>query len=152
MFHGGQPSRIATLLNRVTATMASAGLSPKRLVTLEVAGRRTGRRRSLPVVVAEHEGERYLVAMLGRDAKWVKNVRTAKGRAVLRHGHRESVILEEVEPRERAPILKRYLDVAPGARAHMPVGRNASQEEFERIAERYPVFHVRALSDQQRDS
>jgi hypothetical protein len=43
---------------------------------------------SLPVVVADFEGERYLVAMLGEGVHWVANVRTAGGPAVLRHGRR----------------------------------------------------------------
>jgi hypothetical protein len=33
-----------------------------------VRGRDTGRVLSLPVVVADYQGDRYLVAMLGRDA------------------------------------------------------------------------------------
>jgi hypothetical protein len=32
------------------------------------------------VVVADHERERYLVAMLGINANWVVNVRAAEGR------------------------------------------------------------------------
>jgi hypothetical protein len=95
------------------------------------------------VVIAEHEGERYLVSMLGEHAAWVANVRAADGRAVLRHGRREQVLLEEVEPRSRAPILRRYLEVAPGARAHCPVDRRAALRDFEAIAPDYPVFRVR---------
>ena len=142
MFRGGRPNRVAVLLNRGTVAAASHGLTPKRLVTLEVRGRRTGRVISLPVVVAEHAGERYLVAMLGSDAGWVRNARAARGRVVLRHRAREAVQLEEVAPRERAPILKRYLEVAPGARAHIPVDRHAPLAQFEQIAEQYPVFRV----------
>jgi hypothetical protein len=113
MFRGGQPNHVATLLNRGTAGAASAGLAPKRLVSLQVRGRHTGRLHSLPVVVADHQSERYQVAMLGTDADWVSDVRAAAGRAVLRHGHRERVRLEEVDPSQRAPILKRYLELAP---------------------------------------
>jgi hypothetical protein len=119
---------------------------PNRLNTLEVRGRRTGSRFSLPVVVADYEGERYLVAMLGEGTAWVSNVRAACGHAVLRHGRPELVRLEEVDPRARAPILQRYLQVAPAARAHIPVDRRAPLPEFERIASRYPVFRVRADS------
>jgi hypothetical protein len=70
------------------------------------------------VVVADHEGERYLVAMLGEGVNWVSNVRASGGQAVLRHAGREAVRLEEVDPGDRAPILKRYLQLAPGARGH----------------------------------
>jgi hypothetical protein len=85
---------------------------------------------------------RYLVSMLGNDANWVRNVRAAGGLAALRRGIREQVQLEEVEPGDRAPILRRYLAVAPGARPHLPVDRHAPLEEFERIADQYPVFHI----------
>ena len=130
------------LLNRGTAAIAAAGIGPRRLSRLEVRGRRTGRRLSFPVVIAEYEGQRYLVAMLGRKANWVRNVRAAGGKAVLSHGRREHVVLEEVHPRGRAPILRRYLNVAPGARAHFPVDRHAPLEQFELIAEEYPVFRI----------
>jgi len=113
MFGGGRPNRVATLLNHGTAVAASAGLAPKRLVSLEVRGRRTGRTLSLPVVVADYADERYLVAMLGNDANWVRNVRADGGRVVLRHGHRQNVRLEEVDRGRRAPILQRYLELAP---------------------------------------
>ena len=143
LYSGGRPQRLARLLNRGQAALHSAGIWPKRLATLEVRGRRSGRRRSLPVVIADIEGERYLVAMLGEGAGWVANVRAAGGQAVLRHGRREPVVLEEVEPGERAPILRRYLEVAGGARAHFPVHRRAPFSEFEEIAPQYPVFRVR---------
>ena len=90
------------------------------------------------------EGERYLVSMLGRNTNWVRNLQAADGRAVLRHGRREIVQLDEVDSSASAPILRRYLQVAPGARPHIPVDRWASLAEFGRIAADYPVFRVRA--------
>jgi hypothetical protein len=133
---------VARALNRGQAALPSAGIWPKRLATLEVAGRRSGRRVSLPVVIADYDGERYLVAMLGEGAAWVANVRAAGGRAALRHGRREEVRLEEVAPADRAPILRRYLEVATGARAHFSVDRRAPLSEFEALAPRHPVFRV----------
>jgi hypothetical protein len=57
------------MMNRLSALQFSAGLlSPTWAMALEVPGRRTGHVISLPVVVAEYEGERYLVSMLGNDA------------------------------------------------------------------------------------
>ena len=146
MYRGGRPNRLAALLNRVDRAVASAGRGPHRLVTLEVRGRHSGRFISIPVVVADHEGERYLVAMLGEGTNWVANVRAADGRAVLRHRRPEAVRLEEVDPRARAPILRRYLELAPGGRAHIPVDRRAPRADFERIAAQYPVFRIRADS------
>jgi hypothetical protein len=96
------------------------------------------------VVIADYRGERYLVAMLGEHTSWVANVRAAGGNAVLRHGRRESLELQEVEPSMRAPVLRRYLEVAPGARPHIPVNRQAPLAEFEKIAPEYPVFILRS--------
>ena len=147
MYADGRPNGLARVLNRMWAVVWGAGLWPGRMSTLEVRGRRSGRPVSLPVVVADHEGERYLVAMLGERSAWVSNVRAAGGSAVLRHGSREAVWLEEVEPEDRAPILRRYLQVAPGARPHFAVDRGAPLGEFARIAAGHPVFRVRAASE-----
>jgi deazaflavin-dependent oxidoreductase (nitroreductase family) len=144
MYAGGRPNRLARFINGIWTRAASAGFGPSRVSSLAVRGRRSGRPTSFPVVVAEHEGRRYLVAMLGQRSNWVANVRAAGGHAVLSRGHPEPVMLEEVEPAARAPILRAYLRMAPGARAHIAVAPNAPLSEFERIAADYPVFHVRA--------
>jgi deazaflavin-dependent oxidoreductase (nitroreductase family) len=143
MYRGGRPNRVARLLNGIWRLSADAGLAPNRLSTLEVRGRRTGKLRSFPVVVADYAGERYLVAMLGQGANWAANVRAAGGRAVLRHRRREAVRLEELDPAARGPVLQRYLKLAPGARAHIPVDPDAASAEFDAIAGQYPVFRVR---------
>lgn len=144
MYRRGRPNRVAALINRAGAISASAGLPPKRLVALEVPGRRTGRLLSFPLVVADYQGERYLVAMLGQNTNWVRNVCAADRRVVLRHGRRETVRLEVVDLSLRAPILRRYLQLAPGARPHIGVDRHAALPEFERIAAQYPVFVIRS--------
>jgi deazaflavin-dependent oxidoreductase (nitroreductase family) len=143
LYRGQRPHRLARLINRAWATFAGVGLAPKRLVRLEVTGRRSGATISLPLVVADYQGERFLVSMLGESSNWVRNVRAAGGQAVVRHGRREDVLLEEVEPGLRAPILRRYLECAPGARSHIPVERRAPTEEFNTIAPSIPVFQIR---------
>jgi hypothetical protein len=142
LYRGGRPNRLAALLNRAWSMLWAAGIGPERLAALEVRGRRSGRQLSCPVVIADYQGGRYLVAMLGEGTQWVANVRAAGGRATLRHGRREAVHLDEVEPAARAPILRRYLELAPGARPHIPVDRAASLAAFEGIAPRYPVFRI----------
>jgi deazaflavin-dependent oxidoreductase (nitroreductase family) len=143
MYRSGRPNRLASMMNRVSAALASAGLTRNRMVTLEVRGRRSGKLIALPLVPVEHRGDRYLVAMLGTGTGWVANVRAAGGNAVLRAGSRTPVRLEEVGAAARAPILRRYLQVAPGARPHIPVDRHAGEEAFEEIAAQFPVFRVR---------
>ncbi|WP_276806472.1 hypothetical protein [Mycobacterium nebraskense] len=143
MYRGGRPGFPARVMNRLSALQYSASvLSPTRAMTLEVLGRRSGRVVCVPVVVVDYDGERYLVSMLGNDVNWVRNVRAADGRAVMRRRHAEQVHLLEVAIDGRAPILRRYVAVAPGARPHIPLTRNAPLAEFERIAARYPVFRI----------
>jgi deazaflavin-dependent oxidoreductase (nitroreductase family) len=142
LYQGKRPNWLARLVNGASARLAAVGIGPGRLVMLEVTGRRTGKTICFPVVVADYQGERYLVSMLGEGTNWVRNVRAANGRAVLRRGHRAVIRLEEVETGQRAAILRRYLECAPGARSHIPVGRGAALPEFEHIAARYPVFRV----------
>ena len=96
---------------------------------------------SFPVVVADYQGERYLVAMLGQKTNWARNLR-ADGHAVLRRGRPEDVSLVEDLSDNRAAILRRYLEVAAGARPFFPVVRHAPLTEFERIVDLYPVFRV----------
>jgi deazaflavin-dependent oxidoreductase (nitroreductase family) len=140
LYEGGRPGLLARLLNRGFATLHARGLGPGHWVTLEVAGRRSGRTLSFPLVMAAVDGQRYLVSMLGRDAAWVHNVRAAGGHAVLRHGRTERVRLEELAIEKRAPVLKAYLQRAPGARPHLPVDKDAPLEAFEAIAAQTPVF------------
>jgi hypothetical protein len=144
LYRDGHPNRFARLQNRGSAVAFAAGILPKRAAALEIQGRRSGRTVSFPIVIADFEGERYLVSMLGKDTNWVRNLKAADGRAVLRHGRRECVHLTEVDPGVRAPILRRYLQVAPGARPHIPVDRKAPLADFERVAADYPVFRVDA--------
>ncbi|MGZ8750734.1 MAG: nitroreductase/quinone reductase family protein [Pseudonocardia sp.] len=144
LYPGGRPNRLARVLNRLSVVQVAAGLLPERVVTLEVPGRVSGRTVSFPLVAVEQDGATYLVAMLGRRTNWVRNVAANGGRAVLRRrrGGPAAVELQEVDPADRAPILKRFLAVAPGARPHIPVDQHAPLAEFARIAPDHPVFRV----------
>lgn len=142
LYQGNRPGPLARLLNRGWAIAHARGIAPDYLVTLEVRGRRSGRTISFPLVMAVVDGERYLVSMLGSEVAWVRNVQAAAGRAVLRHGRTEAVRLEALPAERRAPVLKAYLQRAPGARAHVPVDKDAPVEDFEAIAGEIPVFRV----------
>jgi deazaflavin-dependent oxidoreductase (nitroreductase family) len=142
LYQGQRPNWIARILNRAWAAVASSGVASNYFVTLEVTGRKSGRTISLPVVLAVVDGQRYLVSMLGDNVHWVQNVRAAGGRAVLRSGGREEVQLEEVPADQRAPILRAYLQRAPGARPHVPVNKDAALAEFQRVAAAFPVFRL----------
>ncbi len=142
MYRGGRPNIVAKVQNRGWAILHSLGIFPDRLVTLEVVGRKSGKTVTFPLAMTVMNGERYLVSMLGDETNWVRNVRAANGKARLVHGMSEQVNLIEVDIEKRAPILKAYLQLAPGARPHIPISKDAPIAEFEKIASKYPVFRL----------
>ena len=140
-FRDGRPNWSARLLSRLLGIAFAAGIGPNQAATIEVRGRKTGRKISFPIVVVACEADRYLVAMLGDKTNWVHHVR-ADNHAVLLQGRRENVSLVEDFSGNRAAILRRYLELAPGARPFFPIDRRAPLSDFEGIVEEYPVFRV----------
>jgi deazaflavin-dependent oxidoreductase (nitroreductase family) len=140
-YKGGRATALGRAFSRFWAAWASLGLPPRRQRALEVKGRRTGRPHMLALVVARHEGQEYLVSMLG-DGEWVKNVRAAGGEAYLISGRRRKVSLQEVPIHRRAPIIKEYVRLAPGGRPHIGLGPTATVADCERVAPNYPVFRI----------
>ena len=147
MYAGGRGNAAARRFARVWAAVHGAGLLPRRWVTLEVAGRRSGRLTRFPLGMADWRGDWYLVSMLGENCNWVRNVRAADGLVTIRHGRARACRLVEVPVDERAPILQRYLATVPGARPHLPVDRHAPLAEFAAIAAQYPAFRVEAAGE-----
>lgn len=140
-----KPSATTRFFNSVFGWLASRGLTPRSMITLEVKGRRSGQTRTAVVNWVEHSGERYLVSPRGH-AEWVRNVRAAGGEAVIRHGSRTSVRLEEMPSSETAPIIQAYLKRnAMATKAHFGIDPGAALEEFERIAPDHPVFRIVTL-------
>ena len=88
---------------RLWAGVFAQGLAPRRWVTLEVRGRRSGRALRFPLGMADWRGHWYLVSMLGEQCNWVCNVRAADGKAALRRRGAIPCQLVEVPPGERAP-------------------------------------------------
>ena len=67
MYAGGRGNTTARRFAHFWAAVQGAGLLPRRWVTLEVAGRRTGRVTRFPVGMADWDGNWYVVSMLGND-------------------------------------------------------------------------------------
>ncbi|GIG40669.1 nitroreductase/quinone reductase family protein [Cellulomonas phragmiteti] len=140
-YAGGHGDAFARRAARFYAALHGTWLTPRRWVTLEVPGRRTGRLTRFPLGMADVDGHWYLVSMLGECA-WVWNVRAADGHAVLRHGRARPVRLVEVPVAERAPVIRRIVQVAPGTRPHVRVDRREPVAAFEAVAADHPVFRV----------
>ncbi len=146
MYAGGQANAAARRFARLWARVFGLGMAPKRWVTLEVTGRRSGRTVRFPLGMADWQGHWYLVPMLGGQCNWVRNVRAAGGQAVLRRRRAVPCRLVELPEDERPAILRRYLHQVPGARPHMPAGPHAPVADFQAIASQYPVFLVIPVS------
>jgi hypothetical protein len=93
------------------------------------------------VNVLNFEGKSYLVAPRG-TTEWVRNLRASGQGALLRGGKRVPITANEVPASERAPMLQRYLrENSASAGSYFDVrGPEAPLSEFERIAEKHPVF------------
>lgn len=142
MYRGGRAGPAARRFARFWAAVFGLGLAPRRWVSFEVPGRRSGKVVRLPLGMADLDGRWYLVPMLGGQCNWVLNVRAAGGRAVLRHGRARTCRLVELPVSERGPVIKRYLQQVPGGRPHIPVDWRAPVADFDAIAPDYPVFQV----------
>lgn len=104
-----------------------------------VRGRKSGQPRTIPIVIIEQKGQRYLNSPFGM-VNWVRNLQAA-GEATLTRGRRsETVTARELPPREAALVLQE--DIKNGN----PFGRNfgvtaaSSLEEFERTVLTHPIF------------
>jgi deazaflavin-dependent oxidoreductase (nitroreductase family) len=143
--HYNKPSGITQLMNRFMSILASVAMGPKKMVTLEVRGRKTGEPRSVAVNVSEHDGQEYLVAPRG-ETEWVRNVRAAGGEAVIRRGKRRRVNLQEVPVTERAPIIQSYLSQNEWVTSReFGMRADAPMEDFQRVAPNHPVFRITDL-------
>jgi deazaflavin-dependent oxidoreductase (nitroreductase family) len=127
--------------------LASHGLVPESVVVLEVRGRRSGNPRRTVIVRTAYGGDQYLVALAG-ESEWVRNVRAASGRAVIRHGHAQAVDLVEIPADDRPPIIWAYLhrtgwsSPSNEARHYFGLNPEASLDEIRSVVDRYPVFRI----------
>jgi len=140
-YRGWRPTRLGRLWSRAYAWVSGLGLVPKILLTLETRDK-SGRDCATILVVATYQGQRYLVSMLGNGSEWVQNVRAAGGKASIKRGRSQAVLLTEIPPQERAPILKAWSQVATSGRHHLPIPHDAPVSAFEAIAGDYPVFRI----------
>lgn len=141
-----RPTRLGRLVSRTWAWLAGLGLTPPVLLTLQVKDRGSGRIAHTVLAVASYQGQRYLVSMLGEESEWVRNVRAAGGAAFIKRGLSQPVVLSEIAPAQRAPILQAWCQIATSGRRHLPIAPDAPLAAFEAIAGDYPVFRIDAVA------
>jgi deazaflavin-dependent oxidoreductase (nitroreductase family) len=137
-----KPGAFARAFNRLFTWLFARGMGGKHNVTIEVKGRKSGQPRRTAVNIVEYKGQRYLVAPRG-NTEWTRNVKAAGGEAALVHGKPEPVMLVDVPVPERPPIIQTYLqENAMSTKASFGIDPKSPIEEFERIADRHPVFRI----------
>lgn len=141
-YRGWRPTRLGRFWSRLYAWVSGLGILPSMLLTLRTIDRGSGRVNSTILVVATHDDQQYIVSMLGEGSEWVKNVRASGGVAHIKRGKLRPIILTEIAPQDRAPIIKAWAQVATSGRQHLPVSFDAPLSEFEAIVEDYPVFRI----------
>jgi hypothetical protein len=141
-YRNWRPTRLGRIWSGALAGASAIGLTPKSLLTLQVKNRSDSSLCSTVLAVVSHEGRRYLVSMLGGGSEWVRNVRAAGGAASIKRGRSHPVLLLEIPPEQRAPILRAWSQVATSGRKHLPVPPDAPISAFEAIAADYPVFRI----------
>jgi deazaflavin-dependent oxidoreductase (nitroreductase family) len=80
---------------------------PSLIAKLSVRGRKSGRWRTVPVVVLEHDGERYLVSYRG-VSDWALNLAASRRARLKTKARMEEIAVEEVPVAERPPLLSAY--------------------------------------------
>jgi deazaflavin-dependent oxidoreductase (nitroreductase family) len=139
------PPRWLKPMNKVFLALQRTGLGMKELPVLTVPGRKSGKPRSTPLSVLEHEGQRYLLEGFP-GADWARNVRAADGHATLSTGkRREQVRLVELDPQDALPVLRLWpVRIADGAKIMADAGvvEAVTPEAFEAVAGRCGVFRV----------
>jgi deazaflavin-dependent oxidoreductase (nitroreductase family) len=122
------PSRRAA--NRLVRLLLKLGLMPGPTYLLTVPGHRTGRPLSTPVTLVEEGNTRWLVAPYG-DVAWVRSARAA-GQITLSRGKRsETLPIRELNSREAAPILQRYITRVPITRHYFDAKPDSPLTAFE---------------------
>ncbi|GAA1723926.1 hypothetical protein GCM10009809_19660 [Isoptericola hypogeus] len=124
----------------VISVFVRAHLVP-RTYLLTTRGRRSGRPRTNPATLVEHDGRRWLVAPYGVVA-WVHNVR-ADPRVVLRRAFdRHVCTVREASALEAGPVLQKYVRGSRPTRPYFVASLDAPVEEFVAEADRHPVFEL----------
>ena len=135
--------------NALITMLLHAGVKMGTTSLLTVRGRTSGQPHTVPVILVEQDGQRFLVAPYG-VVQWVRNIRAA-GTATLTRGRRsEAISVTELEAREAAPILKQYLVKATAARPYFDATKDSPLEAFEREAALHPVFQITTVEESSR--
>ena len=126
------PAVTRRLVNPLVSRLRTGGVA-----TLTVAGRSSGRPRTVPVIPVELNGIRYLVSPFG-ESDWVRNLRKAGTGQLRSRAGMEAFRATELPVAQRPPIIAAYRNG----------GRRDVDRYFTRLpdAADHPVFQVTPMT------
>lgn len=136
----------ARALNRpMELVVGRLGVPVPGVRVLRVHGRRSGRLRTVPLMVVRAGGARYLVAPRG-EGDWTRNLRAAGWGELMRGRDVERVRAVPVDGAERERAVGAYLRRYGWlTRSLFGVGRAPSAEEVRAVAGTRPVFRLEVM-------
>ncbi|HMB25632.1 MAG: nitroreductase/quinone reductase family protein [Chloroflexota bacterium] len=112
---------------------------------LRVRGRKSGRIYETPVRIANWNGQRYVISMLGKS-QWVRNLRADGDVQLLANRMIEPVHASEVVGKDKTAFLTWYClhpEFAQRARYALKVNTDRlTSVEIERLCQLWPVFRL----------
>ena len=136
-----QVNSMVRFANRFMIRLNRWGIAAPNSYVLTVRGRKTGKTYSVPVLLVEENGQRWLVSPYG-EVSWVRNARAAGEVTLSRKGRSEVLKIREASPQESAPILKHYITRESIVRPYFDVQPDSPLEAFVAEAPRHPVFQL----------
>ncbi len=133
------PARRA--VNTVMTAMLRFGVGGKSAYLLTTTGRKTGQKRTTPVILVETGSERWLVSPYGMVG-WVHNVRTTPAVSLRRGKRTEELRAEEIDPETAAPVLRNYVRNVRVTAPFFDAKPGDPVEKFAEEAGRHPVFRL----------
>lgn len=140
------PARVPSwyrFMNPITRLLVASGVPMGNSVLLTVRGRMSGRPRTTPLMLFEHDSRRWVTAPYG-EVHWVRNLRAA-GRATLTaRGRKEEVLAVELGAEEAVAFFR---DIAAPFARRMPFGSGSwivrDIQDPGKAAAGRPVFELR---------
>jgi deazaflavin-dependent oxidoreductase (nitroreductase family) len=136
------------LLNPLIKAMLRIGVAIGPNTLLIVRGRKSGKIRTTPVALMEHDGHQYVLATFG-EVNWVRNLRLTKEARIGKGRHRKTVSATELSPEKAAVVFKDVLTpylASRMMRSFLQMGYdlnpNSTDKDFMKEAYRHPVFEV----------
>ena len=143
-FHFSLDRRIT---NWVIKILLKFDLAPEIYYLFTVEGRKSGRPHSVPIVLVEEGGKRWLVAPYGA-VDWVKNARAAGKIHLSQRKLDQGFAILELSPQAAAPVLKKYLHLFPITGPYFGANLESPLSVFIEDAQTRPVFELKPITGQ----